>query len=82
MAQPLRIGRYVARYPVIQGGMGVRISAGGRRFRIDRAVVWNLVDDEGAYRGQAASFAVWDGGNREVGPRKSWAPWVPVRLAP
>jgi NAD(P)H-dependent flavin oxidoreductase YrpB (nitropropane dioxygenase family) len=28
MAQPLRIGRYVARYPVIQGGMGVRISAG------------------------------------------------------
>ncbi len=28
MAQPLKIGKYVARYPVIQGGMGVRISAG------------------------------------------------------
>src|SRR5512137_2854804 len=28
MTKPLRIGKYVARYPVIQGGMGVRISAG------------------------------------------------------
>ena len=28
MTKPLRIGKYEARYPVIQGGMGVRISAG------------------------------------------------------
>ncbi len=28
MSQPLRIGKHIARYPVIQGGMGVRISAG------------------------------------------------------
>ncbi len=28
MVHPLKIGRYIARYPVIQGGMGVRISAG------------------------------------------------------
>ena len=28
MVQSLRIGKHVARYPVIQGGMGVRISAG------------------------------------------------------
>jgi len=28
MIQPLRIGKYTARYPLIQGGMGVRISAG------------------------------------------------------
>lgn len=27
-------------------------------------------------------FAVWDGGNREVGARKAWAGWVPFRLAP
>ena len=27
---------------------GVRISASGRRFRIDKAVVWNLVDQEGS----------------------------------
>lgn len=23
-------------------------------------------------------FAVWEGGNREVGARKAWAPWVPL----
>lgn len=28
MTQPLKIGKHIARYPVIQGGMGVRISAG------------------------------------------------------
>jgi DMSO reductase family type II enzyme heme b subunit len=25
-----------------------------------------------------AAFAVWDGGNREVGARKAWASWVPL----
>jgi hypothetical protein len=29
----------------------------------------------------AAAFAVWDGGNREVGSRKAWSTWVPVKLA-
>lgn len=38
---------------------GVRVSRKGRRFRIEGATVWNLVDDEGRYRGQAASFAHW-----------------------
>jgi len=28
MFKPLKIGKYVARYPLIQGGMGVRISGG------------------------------------------------------
>lgn len=28
MTRPLRIGKHIARYPLIQGGMGVRISAG------------------------------------------------------
>lgn len=37
---------------------GVRISATGRRFRIERATVWNLIDDEGLHRGQAATFAL------------------------
>lgn len=27
------------------------------------------------------SFAVWEGGNREVGARKAWAPWVPLVMA-
>jgi hypothetical protein len=26
-------------------------------------------------------FAVWEGGNREVGARKAWAPWVPLVIA-
>jgi hypothetical protein len=27
------------------------------------------------------AFAVWDGGNREVGSRKAWSAWVPFKLA-
>lgn len=27
-----------------------------------------------------AAFAVWEGGNREVGARKAWASWVPLVL--
>lgn len=37
---------------------GIRISATGRRFRIENAVVWNLIDAAGARHGQAATFAV------------------------
>ena len=37
---------------------GVRISASGRRFRIEQAVVWNLIDAQGQRHGQAAMFAV------------------------
>jgi DMSO reductase family type II enzyme heme b subunit len=28
------------------------------------------------------SFAVWEGGHREVGARKAWAPWTPLVIAP
>jgi MEKHLA domain-containing protein len=38
---------------------GLRIAKSGRRFWIEKAVVWNLVDRAGAYRGQAARFADW-----------------------
>ncbi|MDG0808568.1 MEKHLA domain-containing protein [Cohnella rhizosphaerae] len=41
------------------GYEGVRVSGGGGRFRIERAVVWNLIDEKGAYRGQAAMFPSW-----------------------
>lgn len=37
---------------------GLRISATGRRFRIERAIVWNLVGGDGVRRGQAATFTV------------------------
>ena len=36
---------------------GVRVSLTGRRFRIERAIVWNLVDERGVRRGQAATFS-------------------------
>lgn len=39
---------------------GIRISRTGKRFRIKKAVVWNLVDSEGVYRGQAARFGEWE----------------------
>ena len=38
---------------------GVRISLGGRRFRIARAIVWNLIDERGERQGQAATFTEW-----------------------
>ncbi|NNE39193.1 MAG: MEKHLA domain-containing protein [Gammaproteobacteria bacterium] len=36
---------------------GVRITTKGRRFKIERATVWNLVDPSGVYKGQAAMFS-------------------------
>jgi uncharacterized membrane protein len=38
---------------------GVRISSSGRRFLIDRATIWNLIDAAGQPCGQAATFATW-----------------------
>jgi len=38
---------------------GVRVAAGGRRFMIEGATVWNVVDDDGRYYGQAATFSRW-----------------------
>lgn len=39
---------------------GVRISKTGRRFRIRRATVWNLITATGAPCGQAAMFERWE----------------------
>ena len=39
---------------------GVRVAGTGRRFYIRRATVWNLVDGNGVYRGQAALFDAWE----------------------
>ena len=38
---------------------GIRISSTGKRFRIEQAVVWNLVDAAGIRHGQAATFDRW-----------------------
>ena len=47
------------RHGFVDDYAGVRISSTGRRFRIERATVWNLVDAAGVHRGQAATFATW-----------------------
>ncbi len=39
---------------------GMRISKSGHRFRIANGTVWNLLDADGIYRGQAATFIVAD----------------------
>jgi hypothetical protein len=38
---------------------GIRVSRTGRRFRIEGATVWNLLDAVGRRCGQAATFARW-----------------------
>jgi hypothetical protein len=38
---------------------GIRVSKTGRRFRIERAIVWNLADAAARHRGQAATFDHW-----------------------
>ncbi|MEM7468717.1 MAG: MEKHLA domain-containing protein [Pseudomonadota bacterium] len=38
---------------------GIRIAKSGKRFRITSATVWNVIDADGAYRGQAATFSNW-----------------------
>ena len=52
LARTLRDG-YVDDYA------GIRVSSTGRRFRIEQAIVWNLVDAAGVHRGQAATFDRW-----------------------
>ncbi len=46
----------VARDGFIDDYSGIRVSATGRRFRIERATVWNLIDADGLVQGQAATF--------------------------
>ena len=44
---------------VISDYRGVRISSSGRRFLIEQADVWNVLDPESRKVGQAASFSAW-----------------------
>ena len=38
---------------------GVRISSTGKRFLIDRAVIWNIHKPNGTIIGQGATFSIW-----------------------
>lgn len=54
-----RLMARVTRDGFIDDYSGIRVSAAGRRFRIQRATVWNLVDVAGRLHGQAAAFSDW-----------------------
>jgi hypothetical protein len=54
-----RLLERVARDGFIDDYAGVRVSSTGKRFRIEQAVVWNLVDAQGVCHGQAATFDRW-----------------------
>jgi len=49
----------VSRNGFIDDYRGVRVSKTGRRFLIEKAIVWNLIDENGAPYGQAATFSAW-----------------------
>lgn len=48
---------------------GIRVSRTGKRFHIREAIIWNLIDESGNRRGQAATFAHWEM-IEPVGPAK------------
>ena len=54
-----RLLERVNRHGLIDDYSGVRISSTGKRFRIERASVWNVVDGHGNLLGQAAAFTDW-----------------------
>jgi hypothetical protein len=57
----------VGRDGFISNYKGVRIAKSGRRFWIENAVVWQLIDAAGTLLGQAARFQDW----RDVTPSQA-----------
>jgi hypothetical protein len=55
-----RLLERVAARGFIDDYSGVRVAKSGRRFRILRATVWNVIDSSGRRVGQAATFADWE----------------------
>jgi len=53
MLEQARVRGYVESY------RGVRISGTGRRFLVDNALIWNVVNSSGQQIGQAATFSRW-----------------------
>ena len=59
-AERARLLDAVTRNGFIDDYSGIRIAKSGRRFRILRATVWNVIDESGASAGQAAMFDQWE----------------------
>jgi hypothetical protein len=58
-AERERLLAEVTRHGHLRNYAGVRVSARGRRFRIEAATVWNVHDPSGTRVGQAAAFSRW-----------------------
>jgi hypothetical protein len=58
-AQRERLLAIVSRQGYIDDYQGVRIAKSGRRFLIEEATVWTLLDQKGDPYGQAATFGRW-----------------------
>ncbi|MGB1271570.1 MAG: MEKHLA domain-containing protein, partial [Endozoicomonas sp.] len=54
-----RLLKEVTEQGYIRNYSGIRVASSGQRFRIEKALVWNLIDPEGHYHGQAALFDHW-----------------------
>jgi hypothetical protein len=58
-AERQRLLDAVARDGFVTSYQGVRIARSGRRFWIKDGVVWQLIDENGRWHGQAATFPSW-----------------------
>ena len=58
-AERARLMATVSAQGFIDDYRGVRVSASGKRFMIERATVWNVLDENGTNVGQAATFSEW-----------------------
>lgn len=54
-----RMLRQAATHGHISDYRGIRIAKSGRRFLVDNATVWNVLDDNSVVQGQAATFSRW-----------------------
>ncbi len=54
-----RLLAMVEQHGYVEDYRGIRISASGRRFQIEHAMIWNVIDSQGHYHGQAATFSQW-----------------------
>src|SRR5262245_42322130 len=58
-AERQRLLDTVTRDGFIDDYRGLRIAKSGRRFWIEKAIVWQLIDENGRRLGQAATFSSW-----------------------
>lgn len=58
-AERARLLRMVEERGYFDQYRGIRISTTGRRFLVEDAIVWNVMDGDGRLVGQAATFSHW-----------------------